>query len=99
MSGTVKHDWGVKHLVQNAGKNCGYDLHFESVYIGASDAAAFTQKGIQATGFAAMDPTPPRYYHTRLDNVDMLREDAIAAGIEIMIEAACMYDKDGLPEK
>lgn len=99
MSGTVKHDWGAKHLVQNAGKNCGYDLHFESIYIGASDAAAFTQSGIAATGFAAMDPTPPRYYHTRLDNVENLREDAIAAGIEIMLEAACMYDKEGLPRK
>ena len=99
MSGTVKHDWGVKHLVKNAGANCGYDLHFESIYIGASDAAAFTQKGIKATGFAAMDPTPPRYYHTRLDNVENLREDAIAAGIEILIEAACMYDKEGLPKE
>ena len=99
MSGTVKHDWGVKHLVQNAGKNCGYDLHFESVYIGASDAAAFTQKGIKATGFAAMDPTPPRYYHTRLDNADNLCPEAIEAGIEVMLEAACMYDKEGLPTK
>lgn len=99
MSGTVKHDWGVKHLVQNAGKNCGYDLHFESVYIGASDAAAFTERGIKSTGFAAMDPTPPRYYHTRLDDVDMLVEDAIGAGIEIMLETACMYDKEGLPTK
>ena len=99
MSGTVKHDWGVKHLVKNAGANCGFDLHFESVYIGASDAAAFTQKGIKATGFAAMDPTPPRYYHTRLDNVENLREDAIAAGIEILIEAACIYDKEGLPKE
>ncbi|MBR4858187.1 MAG: M20/M25/M40 family metallo-hydrolase [Clostridia bacterium] len=97
LSGTIKHHWGAKHLVQNAGKNCGYELKFESIYIGACDAAAFTQRGIPATGFAAMDPTPPRYYHTRLDNVDMLREDAIAAGIEIMIEAACMYDKEGLP--
>ncbi len=97
LSGTVKHHWGAKHLVQDAGKNCGYDLHFESIYIGGSDAAAFTQRGIPATGFAAMDPTPPRYYHTRLDNVENLREDAIAAGIEIMIEAVCMYDKDGMP--
>ena len=99
LSGTVKHHWGAKHLVQNAGANCGYDLHFESIYIGGSDAAAFTQKGIPATGFAAMDPTPPRYYHTRLDNVENLREDAIQAGIEIMIEAACMYDKEGMPKQ
>ncbi len=99
LSGTVKHHWGVKHLVKNAGKNCGFDLKFESIYIGGSDAAAFTQKGIPATGFAAMDPTPPRYYHTRLDDVDMLRPDAIEAGIEILIETVCLYDKEGLPKK
>lgn len=97
LSGTLKHHWGAKHLVKNAGKNCGYDLKFESIYIGACDAAAFTQKGIPATGFAAMDPTPPRYYHTRLDNADMLVPEAIEAGIEIMLETACMYDKEGLP--
>ncbi len=99
LSGTLQHHWGAKHLVQNAGKNCGYDLKFESIYIGACDAAAFTQKGIPATGFAAMDPTPPRYYHTRLDNADCLVPEAIEAGIEIMLEAACMYDKEGLPTK
>lgn len=97
LSGTVKHHWGAKNLVKNAGKNCGYELKFESIYLGACDAAAFTQKGIPATGFAAMDPTPPRYYHTRLDNADNLDEKAIAAGIEIMLETVCMYDKEGLP--
>ena len=61
LSGTVQHDWGVKHLVKNAAANCGYDLSFESIYIGGSDAAAFTQRGIKATGFAAMNPDPPRY--------------------------------------
>lgn len=99
LSGTVKHHWGVKNLVKNAGKNCGYDLQFSSIYIGGSDAAAFTQRGIPATGFSSMDPTPPRYYHTRLDNVENLREDAIAAGIEVLIETACLYDKEGLPQK
>lgn len=97
LSGTLQHDYGVKNLVKNAGENCGYDLHFESIYIGGSDAAAFTQRGIPATGFAAMDPAPPRYYHTRLDNIENLRPKAIAAGIEIMVEAACMYDKEGTP--
>lgn len=97
LSGTVQHDYGVKHLVKNAAKNCGYDLKFESIYIGGCDAAAFTQKGIPATGFAAMDPAPPKYYHTRLDNNENLRPDAIEAAVEIMVEAACMYDKDGVP--
>lgn len=93
LSGTVKHDTQVKELVKEAAHNCGFDLKYESVYIGASDGAAFTQNGVPATGFAAMDPTPPRYYHTRLDDVDMLVPEAIEAGINIMIETACLYDK------
>lgn len=96
MSGTVRHDMGVKELVKEAGAHCGFDLSYESVYIGATDAAAFTQGGIKATGFAAMDPTPPRYYHTRLDNWDMLVPEAIQAGIEIGLEATCMYAEEGL---
>lgn len=99
LSGTLQHHHGAKHLVKNAGENCGYDMKFESIYIGACDAAAFTQAGIAATGFAAMDPAPPRYYHTRLDNIENLRPDAIAVGIEIMVEAICMYDKEGAPEQ
>lgn len=99
LSGTVQHDWGVKNLVKNAAANCGFDLPFASIYIGACDAAAFTQRKIKATGFAAMNPDPPRYYHTRLDTPENLRPEAITAGIEILIEALCMYDKEGLPVK
>ncbi len=96
LSGTVQHHAGVKKMVHDACENCGFEgIKYESIYIGGCDAAAFTQKGIPATGFAAMDPAPPRYYHTRLDNVENLRPDAIHAGIEIMIETACMFDKEG----
>lgn len=95
LSGTVKHHKGVKELVHDACANCGYDVKYESIYIGGCDAAAFTQRGIPATGFAAMDPAPPRYYHTRLDNPENLRPEAIEVGIEIMIETMCMFDKNG----
>ena len=99
LSGTLQHDWGAKYLVKNAAENCGYDLKFESIYIGACDAAAFEQRGIPSTGSAAMDPAPADYYHTRKDNPENLRPDAIEAAIEIMIETVCMYDKEGLPKK
>jgi hypothetical protein len=99
LSGTLQHDWGVKNLVKNAASNCGFDLPFASIYIGGSDAAAFTQRKIPATGFAAMNPDPPRYYHTRLDTPENLRPEAISAGIEIMIETLCMYDKEGCPKQ
>lgn len=96
LSGTVKHDAEVKKLVKDAGANCGLTLSYESIYIGGSDAAAFTQKGIKATGFAAMDPTPPRYYHTRLDTPELLVPEAMEAGLEVILEAACMYAEEGL---
>lgn len=99
LSGTVQHDWGVKYLVKNAAANCGYDLPFSSVYVGGSDAAAFTQRKVPATCLAAMNPDPPRYYHTRLDTPELLRPECISAGIEIMCEVACMYDKEGVPSK
>ena len=95
LSGTLKHHKGVKELVHDACANCGYDVKYESIYIGACDAAAFTQRGIPATGFAAMDPAPPRYYHTRLDTPENLRPDAIEVGLEIMVETLCMFDKNG----
>ncbi len=95
LSGTLQHHKGVKELVHDACANCGFDVKYESIYIGGCDAAPFTQRKIPATGFAAMDPAPPRYYHTRLDNVENLRPEAIEAGINIMIEACCMFDKNG----
>lgn len=98
LSGTVKHNKHVKKLVKKAGENCGLDLKYASVYIGASDAAAFTQQGVKATCFAAMDPTPPRYYHTRLDNWDILVPEAIEKGLEVMVETACLYDQKGLDD-
>ena len=96
LSGTLQHHDGTKVLVHDACANCGFDVKYESIYIGGSDAASFTQRGIPATGFAAMDPAPPRYYHTRLDTPENLRPEAIKAGIEIMIEACCMFDKVGI---
>ena len=96
LSGTLKHDAQVKALVKQAALNCGFDIPYASIYLGACDAAAFTQMGIKATGFAAMDPTPPRYYHTRLDSPETLVPEALEAGAKILLETACLYDEEGL---
>ncbi len=96
LSGTLKHDKQAKELVKKAALNCGYDIPYSSIYLGACDAAAFTQAGIKATGFAAMDPTPPRYYHTRLDAPDLLVPEALMVGAEVLLETAFLYDAEGL---
>lgn len=99
LSGTLQHDWQVKHLLQNCAKECGYELPFASIYVGGSDAAAFTREGYKASCLAAMNPDPPAYYHTRRDTVDNMHPECITTGIEIMVETVCTYDKIGLPEK
>lgn len=96
LSGTLQHNAQVKALVKKAALNCGFDIPYSSIYLGACDAAAFTQGGIKSTGFAAMDPTPPRYYHTRLDNPSMLCPEALEAGAKILLETTLLYDKEGL---
>lgn len=99
LSGTLQHHWGAKYLIKDAAANCGMDLSFASIYIGGCDAAPFTQRKIPATGFAAMNPDPPVYYHTRYDTPDNLVPEAINIGIDIMVEAICKYDKEGLPQE
>ena len=69
---------------------CCSRMHAEAM------AKAFTQRGIKATGFAAMDPTPPRYYHTRLDTPELLVPEALKIGSQVMLEAAFLYDAEGL---
>jgi len=96
MSGTVKHDPRMQMLMHAAGTAYGMDLPSASIYIGACDAAAFTQAGVPSTGFAAMDPTPPKYYHTRLDNADMLVPEAIRVGAEITYQTVELFAAKGL---
>ena len=97
LSGTLRHDAQVKELLRRSSVNCGRELPYASVYVGGTDAAAFTRLGYQACTIGAMDPGPAFYYHTREDSVENMRADCIATAIELMVEAICMYDKEGLP--
>lgn len=96
MSGTVKNNPQVSALLQRAGKICDMELPLASIYLGASDAAAFTQAGMKASTLAAMDPAPARYYHTRLDDKDNLSAECLEKAIEITLEAIEIFDRDGL---
>ena len=98
MTGTVKNDAVVSKLLQDGGALAGYELPFKTVSFGSSDAAAITKGGMRATCFAAMDPAPARYYHTRLDTADNLDLKTIEAGVGIVLETAFLYDEKGLDE-
>lgn len=96
MTGTVKNDAQVSKLVQEGAKIAGYDVPFKTVSLGATDAAAATQSGMKATAFAAMDPAPARYYHTRLDTHENLDLKTIEASLDICLETLFLYDEKGL---
>lgn len=95
MSGTVKMDAGVCSLLKKAGKQAGLDLPYSSVYIGASDGAAVQQAGIPAVTLAAMNPGPPRYYHTRRDTADNMNMKTVEKCLEIALNALFIYDEEG----
>ena len=98
MSGITKHDESACRLLQKGGERAGIKLDFSSVYLGASDAAAVTQAGVKATAYAAMDPGPPRYYHTRLDTWDNLVPETIEKGVEVLLNTAFLFDEQGLKD-
>lgn len=98
MSGVVKNDKQVAKLLVNGAKECGMDVPTGSIPLGSTDAAAASQAGVKASCFVAMDPSPARYYHTRLDTVDNVSEEAIEKGINIALNAIATYAEEGLPE-
>ena len=97
MTGTVKNSAKLSQLVMDSAKDAGHDdLKFSSVYFGSSDAAAFSQAGIEATCLAAMDPAPADYYHNRRDTADRLNPEAIKTGYEVILSTIFNFDEKGL---
>lgn len=96
MTGIVHNDPQVSKLIKEGAALAGYDLPYKTVSLGSSDAAAVTQAGIKASCFAAMDPAPARYYHTRLDTRDNLDLKTIEAGVDIVLHTLFLYDEKGL---
>ncbi len=96
MTGVVKNDRRVAELLQAAAKNVGADVPIGVIELGATDAAAMSQAGVPASALTAMDPTPARYYHTRLDTADNLSAPAIDLGVKVALETVFLYDEKGI---
>ena len=95
MNSLVKNDEELSNFVKEAGAEAGYeDMKLSSVFMGSSDAAAFSKAGIKCTAIAAMDPSPADYYHNRRDNADRLNPDAIEAGYKVLLSTILKYDAE-----
>ncbi len=95
-NGTVRHDAAVCRLLHDAGRRCGLELGYATVYLGSSDAAAFTLAGIPAAALCAMDPYPADYYHNRRDCPDNMGRECIRKTTEVVLAAIFQYDQHGL---
>ncbi len=95
-NGTVRHDMGVCRWLHDAGQRCGLELGYASVFLGSTDATAFTLAGIRSAALCAMDPRPADYYHNRRDCPDNMSQDCIRKTVEILMEGIRRYDQHGL---
>lgn len=101
MTGTIKNSERVAKLLDIGARNTGkYDngLEWATVFLGSSDAAAFTKEGLESATLAAMNPMAPPYYHTRLDTMEYSNPKAVENGYEILLQTIDYFDKNGLPE-
>ena len=96
MTGMVKNDKDVCALLKNAGLKQGEDIPVGAIPLGSTDAAAASQAGIKAASLVAMDPAPARYYHTRLDTADILIPEVMDKVLNIILQAVCDFDENGI---
>ncbi len=99
LSGTVKNSEKVCRLLDKGAEKSSKiekPLAWASVYLGASDAAAITQGGVEAATLAAMNPNPPKYYHTRRDTPEYLSRECLDAGYDLLLQAIEEFDQNGL---
>lgn len=99
MTGVVGHDKRAAELVHKAGEEAGLDIEKVTMFAGASDAAAMSQAGIPAVLFAAMNPGPPKYYHTRDDKAEIMEPRTIEKCLEMVLNLVFLFDEQGLKEK
>lgn len=96
MTGFVKNSDDACRLVQESARKCGYEVPMGTIPLGATDAAAASQAGIPATSFVAMDSSPAKYYHTRLDTADNLIPETIEKTLDIVLQTVFDFDEKGL---
>ncbi len=95
-NGTLRHHPDGASLLCAAAADAGYALPLRTLPLGASDAAAFTSAGLRAIALVAMDPAPPRWYHTRLDTPELLDPSCLEAGLEVVLSLVRRVDASGL---
>lgn len=82
-------------LLKKAAENAGYNIDIGPSVL-MTESAAFKGAGINSAALSAANPENAGFYHTALDTADKLSLKAVEAGISVLIEAAFLYDEQGL---
>lgn len=98
MTATVKLDSQACALMKKASEIAEIPVKFTTTPLGSTDAAAMQQGGIKSVAFTSMDPAPARYYHTRLDKVNMLEMKTVEDVLKIVLETVFLFDEQGLKD-
>lgn len=98
MTATVSLDKQACALMKKASENANVSVNFITTPLGSTDAAAVQQGGIRSVAMTGMDPAPARYYHTRLDTVDILEMKTLEDALKVVLETVFLFDEQGLKD-
>ena len=80
-------DRGLVDMAQKIAASHSWPIKSTSIPLGATDASAFSKKGIRAICLLSQDTTRlvPNY-HTREDTPEHVRPEALSVSLQIVIE-------------
>jgi hypothetical protein len=83
----AKHDRGLVEMAQKIAASHNWPIRSKPIPLGATDASAFSKKGIPATCLLSQDTTRlvPNY-HTREDTLEHVRPEALSVSLQMVIE-------------
>jgi aminopeptidase YwaD len=83
----AKHDRGLVEIAGKIAASHSWPIKSKPIPLGATDAAAFSKKGIRATCLLSQDTTRlvPNY-HTREDTPEHVRPEALSVTLQMVLE-------------
>jgi len=83
----AKHDPGLVEMAQKVTAGHNWPIRSKPIPLGATDASAFSKKGIPAICLLSQDTTRlvPNY-HTREDTLEHVRPEALSVSLQMVIE-------------
>lgn len=89
------HDSNIYEPLHKIAKEVNPIISLAKLPFGATDAAAFSKKGISATtiGGLNLQETLPPYYHTRFDTPEVIEKEALGQVVDICIKYLNLVDK------